>query len=113
MEIEISKNDKLKEFLVCNDYMAMLLLNEKRQNYLYYLSPKYFVKSLDEEKSIKSLICEPFEINYAIKNNMIIYSSDKLFTNYRILKMNFIQKWKILIFLIIYQGKIHIISNQY
>jgi hypothetical protein len=89
-KINLQKNNILEEIWVCNDDIAMLICNQ--DNYIYYLAPKFFVESLDEEKSIISVISELSELNYAIKNDLTIYSSNTPYFKVSDLKKEFGKK---------------------
>ena len=71
---KVKKTDKICEYWVCNDDIAMLLCNQEK--YIYYKQLKCLVRTLDEEKYNICIISELSELNYVIMNDIVIYSSN-------------------------------------
>ena len=89
-KVELHKIDKNEEIWVCNDDMAMLLLN--KEQFLYYLKPKCLISDPNEDPCEMMIISDLSLLNYVIMNNINIYSSDSPFYQLSDLKKEFEKK---------------------
>ena len=89
---KVKKTDKICEYWVCNDDIAMLLCNQEK--YIYYKQLKCLVRTLDEEKYNICIISELSELNYVIMNDIVIYSSNTPYFKISDLKSEFDNRTK-------------------
>ena len=86
-KVKFKKIDKEEELWVCNDSLSMLLFNKEK--FIYYLESKLLVKNLKEDPFTVKIISELSELNFAIKNDYVIYSSDSEYFEISIFREEF------------------------
>ena len=90
-KIRLYRNNKLEEHWSCNEAISMLICNKDKYIYIKKNNKKNS-ESKDDEDSAKSIISDLSELNYEIKNDHIIFSSNKSLFKVSDLKEEFNKK---------------------